>query len=162
MIRSNFLATAMGLAMMVTGASVAWADDVLLTLTGDVKDGSVEFTEQDLLALPQQEFTTETIWTAGEIVFAGPALKDILEAAEAGDGKLSLSALNDYTVELPADVVEDTVPIVAVRKNGQPYGVREKGPIWLVFPYDGDAKYRTEAVYSYSIWQLVKVSVAED
>jgi len=41
--------------------------------------------------------------------------------------------------------------------NGEPISRREKGPYWLVYPYDVDAKYQSEVVYSKSIWQLVSI-----
>ncbi|WP_252928140.1 hypothetical protein [Paracoccus sp. 08] len=32
--------------------------------------------------------------------------------------------------------------------------VRDKGPLWIVYPYDADRQYQTEVIYSRSIWQL--------
>jgi len=43
--------------------------------------------------------------------------------------------------------------------DGEPIGRREKGPYWLVFPYDSEAKYQSEDVYSQSIWQLVSIEL---
>ncbi|MEE4295919.1 MAG: hypothetical protein V2J20_04800 [Wenzhouxiangella sp.] len=57
--------------------------------------------------------------------------------------------------------IEKTVPIVTTQIDGAPYSVRQKGPLWIVFPYDQDPRYRTEAVYALSIWQLTDVRVSK-
>jgi hypothetical protein len=38
--------------------------------------------------------------------------------------------------------------------------VRDKGPLWLVYPYDSAAKYQSEVVFSRSIWQLNRLEIA--
>ena len=50
-------------------------------------------------------------------------------------------------------------PIVAYRMDGETMSVRDKGPLWIVYPYDSDADYRTEVIYSRSIWQLDRIEV---
>jgi hypothetical protein len=35
--------------------------------------------------------------------------------------------------------------------------MRNKGPLWLVYPYDSNVALQTEAVYARSIWQLVRI-----
>jgi hypothetical protein len=32
--------------------------------------------------------------------------------------------------------------------------VRDKGPLWLVYPYDSVSAYQTEVIYARSIWQV--------
>ncbi|SPF80053.1 oxidoreductase [Pseudoprimorskyibacter insulae] len=159
--RKNFLWTVLSTISVMFVATFATAQEVLLTVVDNSKEIRAEFSEADLLAIEQQSFTTSTIWTEGEIEFSGPSVKDILAAAGASDGDLLMTALNDYTVEVPRDAIAGNIPIVALRKDGEPYGVREKGPLWVVFPYDDSANYRTEAVFSYSIWQLVKIEVSD-
>lgn len=68
-------------------------------------------------------------------------------------------ALNDYAVDIPvSDAVADG-PIVAYLMNDQPMPVRDKGPLWIVYPFDSKAEYRTEAIYSKSIWQLSRIEL---
>jgi len=50
---------------------------------------------------------------------------------------------------------------VATRMDGKVMAVRDKGPYWLVYPYDEDTRYRTEAIYARSIWQLGQLRVSE-
>ncbi|CAN0586856.1 unnamed protein product, partial [Ectocarpus sp. 12 AP-2014] len=64
-------------------------------------------------------------------------------------------------VEVPVeDAVEDG-PIIAYLSNGKPMSVREKGPLWIVYPYDSDPKFQTEVIYSRSIWQLDRLEAIE-
>ncbi len=135
-------------------------DNVLLRIDGDLQgQSSAGFDIEALLTLPQQDIVTETIWTSGAETFSGPALSDVLKAAGAGDGDLRLVALNDYAVKIPREVVEETLPIVAVLRDGERFGVRDKGPLWIIFPYDAEPRFRNEQIFAYSIWQLVSIEV---
>ncbi len=115
----------------------------------------------DLDALDQVTITTTTIWTEGEVTFTGPSLTSVLDAAGAEGADLTLTALNDYAIEMPAPESGATYPIIATRMDGAPMSVRDKGPFWIVFPYDSDAAYQTEEVYAQSIWQLDRIEVLE-
>lgn len=151
---------ALGLVHMTAGLAAA---EVLLSV--DVKgDGSEirTLTDDELSALPQVSFTTSTIWTTEPVTFSGPSLATVLEAVGAQDGALSMVAVNDYKVEMPRSLVEEEVPVVANRINGEPFSIRDKGPLWVVFPYDADARFQTEEIYSFSIWQLTQIQVVPD
>ena len=75
------------------------------------------------------------------------------------DGTLLATAINDYTVEIPVSDAVPGGPIVAYLMDGQEMPVRDKGPLWIVYPYDSSAAYRSEVVYSRSIWQLDRIEV---
>jgi hypothetical protein len=156
--------SAVGLAgLMSLSPAASMADETLLMI--DVAgDGSVirEFTDADLSALPQIEFTTTTIWTTGPVTFSGPSLASVLTAAEVGNGAISMTAVNDYKVEMPRAVVEEGAPIIATRINGEPFSIRENGPLWVVFPFDSGTQYQTEEIYSYSIWQLTRIALVPE
>ena len=161
MFRRDFLRYAVSAVAVSFFAPLAQASsDVLLTVDS-LGDGSSlkQFTDADLMALPQFEFATSTIWTAGVSTFSGPTLASVLEAAGAGDGELMMTAVNDYKVEVPRAIVEPNVPILANRIDGKPFGIRDKGPLWLMFPFDSDSRYQSEEVYSFSIWQLTHIKV---
>jgi hypothetical protein len=49
--------------------------------------------------------------------------------------------------------------MIAFRMNGAPMSVRDKGPLWIVYPYDSDPRFQTEIIYSRSIWQLDRLEV---
>ncbi len=119
------------------------------------------FSLEGLDELHQVEFSTTTLWTDGTVTFSGVPLKALLEEVEFQGQTVELVALNDYSISLPIDEIEDEVPIVATRMDGAPMSVRMKGPFWLVFPYDRHPKYRTDTMYARSIWQLFRIKAVD-
>lgn len=136
----------------------AFAQDTLLTVTTNGE--SKAYTRADLEALGPLEFTTTTIWTEGDQTFTGTPLSALLVDAGISEGTIRATAINDYAVEIPVDeVIDSEWPIVAFLANGEAMSVREKGPLWIVYPYDADPAFRSEVVYSRSIWQLDRISL---
>ncbi|MBJ3778376.1 molybdopterin-dependent oxidoreductase [Acuticoccus mangrovi] len=137
------------------------AGAVILEVTGGVTGGSQAFTLRRLRSLPVTSVETSTIWTSGIIRFEGVALADLLAAVEARGSRLRAVALNDYAVEIPIDAAGLDGALIAYLADGRPMPVREMGPLWIVFPYDLSARYRSELIYSRSIWQLRRLTVED-
>lgn len=155
----TLVAAVLGACLHVTGAA---AEDVILTVQTGEGGQSVTFTDAELMALPQESFETETIWTEGVVEFSGPSLKTVLEHAEMMLGDVELYAINDYNVVLPTHKIEEGAPIIANRINGAPFSVRDKGPLWVVFPYDDESQYNTEEYFALSVWQLNRLNVLSE
>ncbi|THD82312.1 oxidoreductase [Aliigemmobacter aestuarii] len=138
---------------------------VILTVSGNIEktnENGVLALDQTLLeTLPQHEFSTSTIWTEGVITFRGVLLRDLLQAVGSNGGTVVLTALNDYRISVPVADATGAGPMVAYLMNGAPMPVRDKGPIWLVYPYDADPAFRTEQTYARSIWQLDRIEVLD-
>ncbi|MEN9409332.1 MAG: hypothetical protein RL216_1306 [Pseudomonadota bacterium] len=137
--------------------------EVILTVTGGIAARNAgDAAELDLAmleAMGSVKIETHTIWSDGPQVFEGVPLATLLERLGAEGTVIAASALNDYTVEIPmADAVAEG-PIVAYRQNGAVLSVRDKGPLWVVYPYDSDPAYQTEVIYARSIWQLARIEV---
>ncbi|MEM7471537.1 MAG: oxidoreductase [Pseudomonadota bacterium] len=139
----------------------AQAQDLLALKIAATPTKQVEWTLGELDELDQVTFTTSTIWTDGKVTFSGVPLKTIINKVLDGGTNIQLTALNDYSVAIPIDELEDGVPIVATRIDGKKIAVRDKGPYWLVYPYDSDPRYRTELVYARSIWQLNRIKLLD-
>lgn len=135
------------------------AEQVLLTLT--MGDETREYDLAALEALGNTEFTTSTIWTEGPQTFEGVPLNALLENAGIETGTLIATAINDYAVEIPVAEALEEGPVIAYARNGASMSVRDKGPLWLVYPYDSDEAFQTEVIYSRSIWQLDRMEVTE-
>lgn len=139
--------------------------DILLTVSGAISqtnaDETAVFDVDMLRAMDVQTVTTTTIWTEGEQVFEGVPLKHVLDELGATGSVVLASAINDYTVEIPVESLTDTAPIVAFSQNGNDMSRRQKGPLWIVYPYDSDPEFRSEIVYSRSIWQLDRLEIAQ-
>ncbi|NKX43202.1 molybdopterin-dependent oxidoreductase [Roseicyclus persicicus] len=150
---------AAGCAVVPGRRLVAQQPGTILTVIPSPGAAGVDFSDADLTAMATETFTTTTIWTEGEVEFSGPPLAEVLRAAglAADVRRLRLTALNDYSVEIETDRIEAAAPIIANRIDGQPFSVRDKGPLWLVFPYDSDARFRSESVFAVSVWQLRRI-----
>lgn len=115
----------------------------------------------ELDALDQSEFATSTIWTDGLIRFSGVAVGKILDHVGMTGTTLRLTALNDYSIEMPVAELGVRTPIVATRMDGETMSVRDKGPYWVVYPFDENPGYRTETNHARSVWQLVRLTLLE-
>lgn len=138
--------------------------EVLLTISGDLSnqtadapEGTVTLDLEILKSLDTKVFTTSTIWVEGDIEFTGVSLRDVLDYAGATGSTIGAIASNDYKVEIPADGLEENAPVIAYMMDGATMSARGKGPLWIVYPFDDDPKYRTEVIYSRSIWQLNRI-----
>ena len=130
---------------------------VLLEVSGLAE--TVRFDRAELEALGMHVIETTTDWTEGVQRFSGPMLVDVLTAAGAKGGELSAIAINDYTVKIPRDFAEQHGAMLALTMNGKPMSVRDKGPIWLVFPRDDEQALQRTNVNAYWIWQLARIDV---
>jgi hypothetical protein len=151
-----------GIILLALVASQTMADTVL-TVTGDVTETAGgqkwQFEESELRALPTVQFETDTIWTEGTQVFEGVSLSALLTHVGASDGNLLATAANDYTVTIPTSDAVENGPIIAYLRNGEKMSLRDKGPLWIVYPFSGNDAYKTEEYYSRSIWQLDRIEV---
>ena len=147
------------LAVAIGGAALAEDDPVLLTVTG--LDEPVTFNLSQLKALKPETFETTTIWTEGVQSFTGVSLATLMEELGVEDGTVEAKAINDYAVEVPVSDAVEGGPIVAYLLNGEEMSVRDKGPLWIVYPYDANPDYQSEVIYSRSIWQLDRIDVTE-
>ncbi|MGR3762302.1 molybdopterin-dependent oxidoreductase (plasmid) [Roseobacteraceae bacterium NS-SX3] len=132
----------------------------ILTVSGQLEGTHAEavaYSLEDLKALPSVSFTTSTIWISGDVEFTGVPLRTVLDNAGVSGSSIEAVALNDYTVEIPVAEIGAEAPVVAYLMNGKEMPARGKGPLWIVYPYDADAKYRSEIAYSRSIWQLSRI-----
>lgn len=143
------------LSLLLALAGPALADDPLLTVVGP--DGTQTYDQAALHAFGPVSFATSTIWTEGQPTFTGVPLQTILTDAGIDEGTVSAVAINDYAVQIPVDEVTADYPIVAFQQDGQAMSVRDKGPLWVIYPYDSDPALQSEVTYARSIWQLVRI-----
>lgn len=135
----------------------------ILTVTGldpaRFAGGSQVFDLAMLKALPQDTFSTTSIWTDGSHTFKGVPLAALVAYLGMTGTTLSLHAINDYSIKMPLNAVEPQAPLLAYQMDGVPMTIRDKGPIWVIYPYDSAARYRTDTTYSRSVWQLDRIDV---
>lgn len=138
------------------------AGEVVLTVSGNVgvTNGadSAEFDMDMLAALPQREITTYTPWTEGEIEFEGVTVSALMDAVAASGETVTAAALNDYEVEIPFEDLTGRNALIAIRMNGEPMSVREKGPLWIVYPVDAPEDL-SRTMMRTMVWQLRRIGV---
>jgi hypothetical protein len=138
---------------------------VVLTFTGRIgvrnADRGAEFDMDMLAALPQHSFSTKTPWYPQSRKFTGPLMRDVLAAVEAQGKNLRAIALNDYKVNLPVGDALKFNLVLARLMDDKPMPVRDKGPLFLIYPFDSDETLRNERYYSRAAWQLKTIDILE-
>lgn len=130
-----------------------------LVVTGRIAEpgGRREFSRDEVEALGLSSFETRTPWYSGPMRFEGVPLRVLLEKLGASGDRLLALARDGYKGEIPlADLRHG--PILATRRNGEPL-TRDKGPFWIVYPYDSAPGLKSQTYYKRSIWQVVGLRV---
>lgn len=166
MIKTTLLAAILACSVPFAGTCFALdkpAGEVILRVTGNVatpNDGETAAFDREMLAeLPGRKATMETPWTKGAVSFEGPLLREVLKAAGAEGKVIKVKAMNDYSADVPISDVNDYETILAERMDGKPMSVREKGPLFLIYPFDKNPELYNEKYFSRSVWQIVEIEV---
>jgi hypothetical protein len=139
------------------------AGKVILTVTGKISKtnapGRAEFDRAMLGGAGIFTMYTSTPWTEGVVKFEGVLARDLLAAVGAIGETVSAIAINDYAVEIPvSDLMEHPV-IIAYSMNGKPMSVRDKGPLWIIYPLNSHPELDTQTYHSRMIWQLRELTL---
>ena len=163
------LACALALSMIVAGATRADAGHaaptgrVVLTISGNIthanQGDAAAFDQEMLTALGETVVRTATPWTDGEVEFRGPLVRDVLAAAGAAGDSVRAEAINDYAVEIPLADFQRFDVILAMSMNGTRLRTRNKGPLWIIYPWTDNPDLKTESVHGRSVWQLKRLIV---
>ena len=164
------MALAMGVAC---GRGAAQASDlappsaeVVLTvkgLLGRTNVGDEAHLDRPLLeGFGSGTLTTWTPWTDGEIEFEGLPLRDLVLGLQAGGTAIRLRALNDYHVVIPMSDARDYDPLVAWRADGVDLTRRDRGPLWIIYPWSAHPDLDKRVISQRSIWQLYELEFYEN
>lgn len=130
---------------------------VVLTLKNEGR--TVTFDMGTLEALPQTTLKVRTPWYRREVSFQGPLLRDVLAAAQAAGTYVAASATNDFTAEIDFSDIHDYDVIIALAMDGRPMSPRDRGPLFLIYPYEDLPSWEMEYYYNRSVWQLDRLMV---
>ena len=163
---ASLVRTSLGIIFTAVLLSPANADDVVAIKTDiilTVSSGMDVLTldRSDLSKLTVTSFDTSTIWTDGVHTFTGVSVKTLTDLIGVTNGMLRATAINNYAIEIPVSDAVNEGPIIAYLMDGKEMSVRDKGPLWIVYPYDANPDYRSEVVYSRSIWQLDRIEFVQ-
>ncbi|MDM8351104.1 hypothetical protein P8H27_19685 [Pseudomonas sp. sp1636] len=150
----------------IISASDSWQDapehPVILTVTGELgccPSGQALFDLERLERLPQVEVKTLTPWTDQQDSYRGPRLSVLVDSLQTRGEWLEATALNDYAARFNLEAARQYPVILATHKNGQPMSVRDKGPIWIVYPLSDFPELRKEEHQQAMLWQLKTLHV---
>ncbi len=136
---------------------------VILTISGSGlkanQDGRVALDMDMLAALPQRSITVNTPWYPDARKFTGPLLRDVLALAGARAPSNGPTARNDNRGSNPMEDVLQHPVILARLMDDQPMSVRDKGPLFIIYPFDDDRRLRTSIYYSRCAWQLKALEI---
>jgi hypothetical protein len=128
----------------------------ILTVSGKIgaAEGSAQFDREALERLGMVSFETKTPWYDGSMTFEGVPLAKLMAEVGAKGDRIQAVALNDYSSEIPIEDVAKYNVILALKRNGEYMPVRDKGPLFVVYPYDSDPELKSQKFYSRSVWQV--------
>lgn len=137
--------------------------EILLTVvtqSGEQRTpGSYPFDRAMLEEIGSTFVQTSTPWTNGTPLFRGVLARDLLRSLGT-EGKIARAvALNDYRHDIPLSDFFDYPVLLAYEMNGKPLPVRDKGPIWLIYPLDQFSELRNRMTERKMVWQLVELQI---
>ena len=138
---------------------------VVLTVFGNIThtngDGIARFDRAMLAALEQRSTTVNTPWFDGPRDFDGPLAAAILDAVGANGSTMRVIALNEYSANVPIDDARSFPVVFATHLNGEVMSVRDKGPLFLIYPFDEFPDLFNEVYFGRSVWQITQIEVVE-
>jgi hypothetical protein len=124
-------------------------------------DGDLaKFDRSMLEALGMRSFRTKTPWYSEPVVFEGIPMRTLLREVGASGTRVTATALNDYTTDIPLADFDQFNVLLALKRDGNYMPVRDKGPLFIVYPYDTDARLQSQTYYGRSAWQVCKLVVS--
>lgn len=134
---------------------------VVLTVGGAIErrnDGELaRFDIAMFEAIDRSAFTTATPWHDRRVRFEGVSGKALIAALGARGSNVSAVALNDYSSTIPIADFAELGLLIASRVEGRRLTVREKGPLWIVYPFDSSPKLNSGVYHGRSVWQLARL-----
>lgn len=139
------------------------AGHIILTVTGNISvtnaKNEAHFDTALLESLGSATLVTSTPWTDGTVKFEGVWARDLLEAVGATGDKVVAVALNDYQVEIPLAELTSQNVLLALKMNGTYMRVRDKGPVWIIYPQSRNGDLQDMATRVKMVWQLNRLEI---
>jgi hypothetical protein len=135
----------------------------ILTISGKIastNDGDTAVFDRPMLeALGSDRFETVTPWYSGEVKFEGVRMDTLMRHVGATGDNVLATALNDFSTEIPVSDFSRFGVLLALKRDGNYMSVRDKGPLFIVYPYDSSPELKAQKFYSRSAWQVAKLLV---
>jgi hypothetical protein len=138
----------------------AAASEAILTVSGSHPAAvTVDLDLATLEQLPHHTIATSTPWTEGVSSYEGVLLRDLLHRLGVSGATVKLTALNDYAITIPEADLEQYDVVLAYTRDGEAMPVRDKGPLWVIYPLDDHPEINNEDTHAKMIWQVRRLDV---
>jgi hypothetical protein len=135
----------------------------ILTISGKIavtnKDNTAQFDRAMLESLGMVTVETTTPWYEGKVKFEGVSLDKLMKQVGASGQRVIVVALNDYSTEIPMQDFAKFNVILAIKRNGEYMPVRDKGPLFIIYPFDSNPDLQSQTYYARSAWQVARIDV---
>ena len=153
--------------IMISGAAADQlakpANKPILVISGAIENtnngDTAEFDREMLTATGLQTIETANPWYSGRTRFEGVSLDKLMTMVGAKGTTVTAIALNDYVTTIPLDDFKKFNVILAMKRDGNVMTVREKGPLFVIYPYDSDPELQSQIYYTRSAWQVAKLII---
>ncbi len=165
------LAGCLALAVLLgVGSTVASAETLaapsgkpILVISGKIKNtnqgDTAEFDRDMIEALGMKTIQTTTPWYSGVMTFEGVPMAKLLSYVGAYGTEVTALALNDYSTTIPIEDFTSYDVILALKRNGTYMPVKDKGPLFIVYPFDSKSELQQQKYYSRAAWQVARLIV---
>lgn len=158
-----FIALISALGVAYAASLATPTDRPILTISWKIavtnKDGTAQFDRPMLEALGMVKVETTTPWHEGKNTFEGVSIDKLLQQVGATGARVVVVALNDYTTDIPIEDFRKFNVILALKRNGEYMSVRDKGPLFIIYPYDSNPDLKSQTYYARSAWQVARIDV---
>lgn len=168
LVRTVGRVAALSLGIVWAGACLAVplgrpSEKPILTITGHItntnEEGSAVFDRVMLEKIGMVKVQTKTPWYDSAVTFEGVPLDKLMAEVGATGHTVHALALNDYTTDIPIEDFSKYHVILALKRNGDYMPVKDKGPLFVIYPYDSDPELKSQTYYSRSAWQVAKMTI---
>jgi hypothetical protein len=135
----------------------------ILVVSGKIENtnngSAAEFDRAMLEKIGLQTIETATPWYDARVRFEGVPLDKLMELVGATGTQVTAVALNDYVTTIPLDDFKKFKVVLALKRDRNYMPVRDKGPLFIVYPYDSDPQLQSQTYYTRSAWQVAKLII---
>ncbi|MGV1905399.1 oxidoreductase [Agrobacterium cavarae] len=135
----------------------------ILTISGNIANtnvnGTAQFDRDALENMGLVTVETQTPWYETRVRFEGVSMAKLMEFVGAKGETVKAVALNDYVSTIPVKDFTQYNVILAMKRDGEYMQVRDKGPLFIIYPYDSMQELQSQTYYTRSAWQVAKLIV---
>lgn len=131
--------------------------ETLLTLESNSGYRKV-LSREELEALPQESFTTSTPWTKSIHTYQGPRLSLITSNFPQPFESIKVYGINGYAYDIKEKELKKYPFILAMKQDGKRMALRNKGPLWVLLPFNQYPKVDSiDEMLNKFVWQVNRI-----